>query len=351
MKDNPGKSRGKRAQLIIYEEFGKFPNLLDSYRTNRPSTEAGPKAFGQQVLFGTGGEEGSNFAGAEELIYHPDGYRILGIPNVYDKNTSGTDKSIFFASEVLNLEGAYDGNGNSDVTKALVFIMYDRYKTKYNSSDPMAITGHIAEHPISISEAIMRRDGTLFPIMDLKEYQSTILLQGEKFFDSHYVGELLNISGGIDWKPNSDKTPLRRYGAKGHLHGAVEIFELPKKNDGKVNSNRYFGGCDPYDDETGTSLGSIVLMDALTDRIVARYTGRPNFADEFYEICRRMLIFYNAKLNYENNKKGLFAYFNKKNSLFLLAETPQVLRDQDLVKTSGYGNKALGVNATASINS
>ena len=50
------------------------------------------------------------------------------------------------------------------------------------------------------------------------------------------------------------------------------------------------------------------------------------------------------------NKKGIFAYFSKMNCLYLLAETPQYLKDQQIIKEIGYGNKSRGVNATHSIN-
>ena len=50
------------------------------------------------------------------------------------------------------------------------------------------------------------------------------------------------------------------------------------------------------------------------------------------------------------NKKGTFAYFQKMHSTYLLAETPQYLRDKQLIKYSNYGSNAYGVNASAAIN-
>lgn len=110
--------------------------------------------------------------------------------------------------------------------------------------------------------------------------------------------------------------------------------------------------CDPYDDDTSNtmSLGSIFVLDLWTDKIVAEYTGRPAYADDFYEICRRLTMFYNGSLLYENNKKGLFAYFSSNNSIHLLADQPDFLLDKQLVKDAGFGNKRKGVNATAPIN-
>ena len=98
------------------------------------------------------------------------------------------------------------------------------------------------------------------------------------------------------------------------------------------------------------SLTSTFVLDLLTDRIVAEYTGRQEYADENFEIVRRLCIFYNAKCLYEQNKKGIFAYFNKMNALQWLADTPVYLKDQQIIKEIGYGNKAKGVNATSAVN-
>jgi ribosomal protein L25 (general stress protein Ctc) len=63
-----------------------------------------------------------------------------------------------------------------------------------------------------------------------------------------------------------------------------------------------------------------------------------------------ILLFYNARCLYENNKKGIFGYFSQRNCLYLLAETPDYLRDKDLIKGVLYGNKARGYNASLPIN-
>ena len=50
------------------------------------------------------------------------------------------------------------------------------------------------------------------------------------------------------------------------------------------------------------------------------------------------------------NKKGLFAYFSRLRCTHLLADTPEYLRDKQLVKYSSFGSNAKGVNASAAIN-
>lgn len=98
------------------------------------------------------------------------------------------------------------------------------------------------------------------------------------------------------------------------------------------------------------SLTSTFVLDLLTDRIVAEYTGRQEYADDNFEIVRKLCLFYNAKCMFEQNKKGIFSYFQRMNCLHLLAETPQYLKEQKIIKEIGYGNKGVGINATVSVN-
>jgi len=72
-------------------------------------------------------------------------------------------------------------------------------------------------------------------------------------------------------------------------------------------------------------------------------------ADEFYEICLRLTSFYNAQSNYENNLKGLFSYFSNRNALYLLADSPDILRDMEIVKSTLYGNRAKGTRTTKEV--
>lgn len=106
------------------------------------------------------------------------------------------------------------------------------------------------------------------------------------------------------------------------------------------------------DDDTAEtqSLQSSLILDLWTDEIVAEYTGRPSFANDYYEQLRRLLILYNATDNYENNKKGLFAYYQRMNSSYLLTDTLEFLKDKDMIKGQPFGNKSKGTVATLPIN-
>lgn len=151
--------------------------------------------------------------------------------------------------------------------------------------------------------------------------------------------------------------PIREYPLTDNLNreGAVEIFEKPQYYaDGKIEVFRYIAGIDPVDDDdnvTTDSLTSIFIFDRYTDRIVAEYTGRYKTANEFYELCRRLLIYYGATANYENNKKGLFAYFENHHATHLLCDNPSILDEKGIANTKGnFGNKKKGTNASPSVN-
>lgn len=352
LKDNPEKARGVRGPLIHYEEDGLFKDLETAWNVNLKAVEDGNNIAGLMFAGGTGGSKGANFIGSEKLFRNPRGYHIYGIPNVFDKNQDGNTECGFFWGAYLNRALCYDEvEGEPDVIKALLEVLVDRYEVKYNSSDPLAITQKKAEEPITPAEAVMQTSGTIFPVSDLKEYYADIKVQGVRFWDRHYVGDLVLDKENIKWQL-ADKYPIRSYQFTGNTDGAIEIFEMPKLGADKLPmKGRYISGIDPYDDDSGTSLGSIFIFDMFTDTIVAEYTGRPKFANDFYETCKRMLLFYDARAMYENNKKGLFTYFSQQGCTYLLAENPKILKDQDMMRKGNYGNKQMGVHATAEINS
>lgn len=352
-KDDESKLRGKRAAFIGIEEFGTFPRLIDLYNVMLPSVQEGDYVFGLMYLQGTAGDNESDFAGAQEIMYNPKGYNMYALPNVYDKNNQGKKYFVFFFPGYINRKGCYNRDGVSDVVQALVEILMNRYRVKYNSTDPNTVIKTIAEVPITPAEAIVKTGVNMFPVTDLTERLGQ-LDANPREYDDVYVGDLtINSSKEVEFKPTSDQ-PIREFPHKDNkIEGAIEIYKMPEKDrSGRVFDNRYILGCDPYDDDESNtmSLGSVYVLDLWTDKVVAEYTGRPLFADDFYEICRKMCLFYNGRMNYENNKKGLFAYFSKMNCLYLLTDVLDFLKDKDMVKGSSYGNKAKGTNATAAIN-
>lgn len=352
-KDDESKLRGKRAAKILIEEFGTFPRLVDLYNVLLPSVQDGDIIFGQIYMLGTAGDNESDFAGAQEIMYNPRGYNMYALPNVFDKYNQGKPYFVFFFPGYVNRKGCYNEDGVSDIIKALIEILMNRYRVKYNSTDPNTIIKTIAEVPITPAEAIVKTGINMFPVADLTERIGQ-LDSNPTEYDDVYVGDLVfGKDGQVEYKPTSAQ-PIRDFPHKDNkIEGAIEIFQMPEidKNTNKPYDDRYILGADPYDDDESNtmSLGSIFILDLWTDRIVAEYTGRPSFADDYYEICRKLCLFYNGRLNYEYNKKGLFSHFSTRNSLYLLTDVLDFLKEKQMMK-DGIGNKSKGTNASPAIN-
>lgn len=349
-KDDSEKLRGKRG-WILFEEMGSFKGLLSLYDITRKSVEDGDYTFSLMYLIGTAAEDESDFSSAKTLLYSPEGYNIQSIPNVYDRPKQGKATFGFFFPSYINRAGCYNKDGVSDVIKALSEILMFRYKAKY-SADPKSVLRLIAEDPITPAEAIIKVKTSYFPTVQLTERLAQLDSDPNAYSDV-YIGNLsLDTNGEVVFKI-SDDIPIRKYGVDNSTLGAIEIYEMPEKNkDGRVFENRYIIGHDPVDNDQAesSSLSSTFVLDLFTDRIVAEYTGRQPFADDNFEIVRLLCLFYNARCLYEANKKGLFAYFSRLRCTHLLADTPEYLRDKQLVKYSSFGSNAKGVNASAAIN-
>jgi hypothetical protein len=356
-KNDPHKGRGKRGKLLFFDESGAFPNLKKIWAVARKSVEQGRYVYGFMCTAGTGGTKGADFAAAEAFFYGPRAYNIYPLNNVFDKGKLGTDCGMFIG-EYLNRQGYYDKDGNSDVTAALADIMLQRQTVRINSTDPNDLVSEKAEAPITPQEAVLRVEGSLFPVQDLKDLIAEIVPRFGEFSKGFYHGDLvINMDGDVVWKLSESAKykvvrdfPIINNKEK---EGTIEIFHMPIKVGGKIPYLRYIAGIDPYDDDHSTtnSLGSCIVFDRYTNRIVAEYTGRPSTANAFYENCFRLLKFYNAVANYENDKKGLYAYFAQRHALHLLCDNPEILTEKNLSSIKeNYGNKKKGTNSGPAIN-
>lgn len=352
VQEDEDKLRGKRGDIFL-EEFGSFPSLLGLYNTLRPSVEEGDRTFGLIYMIGTSGNKAADFLSAQEIIFNPDGYNIYSLPNVYDKGVVGKRISFFYGA-YLNRAGCYNKDGVSDVVKALLQILLNRYKVKYNSSEPDTIIRTIAEIPITPQEAIIRVSQNIFPVTLINDRLSEIDTD-ETILSDVLIGRFKAGKGNNVLFETTSDLPIREYPTKDNtLQGAVEIYKQPviDPSTGRAYSNRYIASVDPIDDDGAKTMSffSFFVLDCWTDEIVCEYTGRYPLAEDNYEIARLGTIYYNASLLYENNKKGIYAYFKTRHSTHYMSVTPEYLLEKELIKERGYGNKAYGVNATAGIN-
>lgn len=354
LKNDPERVRGTRAKLVLWEEGGKFPSLLDAWRIEQPSVETDDgKAFGLMIAFGTGGTEGASFEGLKELFYKPKSYNVLSFPNIWDEGRENTECA-FFVPAYSNLESFDDdGNqvymdrdGNSYKERAIENLIDQRNKVKDGGASQQSIDRFISERPIRPAEAVLELGKNIFPRKLLMDQLTRIRTNKKLQSMKHIVDLEWDGNGQIKAteKPNGDITnyPLKK-GDK--PHGSVVIWEYPVKD---PPLGLYIGGCDPYDhdDSFTNSLGSTFIFkrvragEAWTDVIVAEYSGRPDTAEEYYENVRKLLTFYNARLLFENERKGIYPYFTNKHCDYLLADQPdkiisEVFKDSKVQRRKG----------------
>lgn len=348
--NNPSKKAQKYPEDILVYRVTSIENIGEQAVYNLTAGLSHTYLANNIVTHNTAAEKESDFSSAKTLLYSPEAYNILALENVFDKPNQGKAKFGFFFPSYINRAGCYNKDGVSDVIAALIEILMARHKAKY-SANPLSVLRVIAEDPITPAEAIIKVKSAYFPITALTERLSQIDQDPNSLSDV-YVGKLVQGKDGVSFVPTGD-IPIRNYKVDNDTPGALEIFQMPEKDrSGKIPNTRYIVGHDPVDNDQAesTSLSSTFVFDLWTDQIVAEYTGRQPFANDNFEIVRLLCLFYNAKCLYESNKKGLFAYFSTMNSTHLLADTPEYLRDKQLIKYSSFGSNSKGVNASAGIN-
>ena len=275
LKNDPERIRGTRGKLVLWEEGGKFPSLLDAWRIEQPSVENDDGiAFGTMIAFGTGGTEGASFDGLKELFYKPKAYNVLSFPNIWDEGRENTECG-FFVPSWSNLEsfddnGDYvymDKDGNSLKEKAVCNLIEQRNKIKDGGASQQSIDRFISERPIRPAEAVLELGKNIFPRKLLMD-QLTRIRTNKKLQSMKHVVDLEWDGNGqvkATEKPNGDITnyPLKK-GDK--PHGSVVIWEYPVKD---PPLGLYIGGCLTPGEKVCTQRGLVNVEDVtLDDRLL-----------------------------------------------------------------------------------
>ena len=361
-KDNPFKSIGESLYSASFEEAGKFEGLLTALTIAEPTWRDGDVMTGTPMVWGTGGSMESGTVDLAEMFNNPAPYGFKAYDNIYEDNAVGqcgyfiddmwyypgkfTKKIIFKGVEKMTAIDMVDDQGNS--IRDIAEESLDSKRAEKKKGSAAAYNTFVSQQPKKPSEALLRLTGNVFDAVRAQAVLGYIETHRTEMISSIWVGKFgLEPNTGIIKFMNDDKlVPLRNFPYKDNHNkpGAVEIYEHPvKDNNGLVYSGRYIAGIDSYDKDfsTTTSFGSLLILDTWNDRIVCHYKGRP-LAKEFHEQCRLALLYYSALANYERTNMTIYEHFFNSNSLYLLADEPEILTQRGISKSVGIGNNKKG---------
>lgn len=375
-KDRPAVAAGKSASIILLDEAGLFPNITETWGFTEPLIKDGSSYTGTAIIYGSAGDMDSGSKYFYDMFINPRKYNMLE----FDDPENPAKKIGFFSSSLKGRWGIcknpqskwykqtmVDTNGNSNIEAAYDDIMFNREASK-GGLDPRAYHLSITQFPVTWQEAFLRNKGAIFASPEMLDWLGQ--LETTKSLNQQVqTGDLVFVDAKLEFRPNDDYHYITEFPLKPEddSNGCIAIWEHPEKDlNNEVPYGLYVAGQDPYDqDKSGVgSLGSFFIYKrffkagSTHNIIVAEYTGRPKFADDFYENCRRLCIYFNAKVLYENQLKGFKGYMEQKNCLHYLWEQPQIIKDivKDSKVSRGYGihmtrgnNGASGIKDTCEI--
>jgi len=335
-KDDAFKAIGKATSLFLWEEAGKMPNLIRAYTFSQPTWKDGDIMRGTPIIFGTGGDIEGGTQDFAEMYYNPRAYDLLEFDNIWDEGKSGT-KSGLFIPNYLAKPPYIDKYGNSLIEIAKESDLKEREKKLKGVRRRSDYDNFVSQNAWTPQEAFVLSKGNKFPAALLARQLAKIEAKKELKYLKDIGRFDLKQDGTVEFVPDPRKKPLDWPFKKDEFgldkEGAVIIYEHPSKPN-QSDYGEYFATCDPYDQDEANnsqSVGSCIVWKTLInagevyDLPVATYHGRPEKAKEFYEIVRRMCLYYNAVCLYENEKRGLEWYFEERGQSYLLKDQPDIL--------------------------
>lgn len=347
----PDNVRGKRGSFV-YEEFGSFPQAHVTWGVAQQSVEQEGIVFGTQYGFGTGGDEGIGIESIDLMFRDTETYNLLQFKDQWSEMYRG-EKCAYFTPATQSVTFR-DKDGNTDTKKSLEYIMSER-AVKANATDPKALPKYCAEKPLTPEEALSSGDQNIFPTDLLMKREAYLKLTKEHLNVVSY-GMLENTERGLRFKiDEKGRRSYEKYPVKpaDSADSVVAMLHQPYKIKGHVPDNLYRISIDAYrfDDTTGDSLGSIIVIENPNkftpykgDRIVAWYHARPNKEDEFSKVAYYLAEYYNAKIAIENDEPGDIIGYAKRNKKYMkyLEEEFQLAFD-DNVSMKKTGRRKFGI--------
>lgn len=347
--DNPFAANGLRYGLGLIDEIGFMGNLLDTLGQLHECTTVDGEKYGTIWMTGTGGDMVSGATeAAMKVFYDGEAFDCLTFDDIFENK----GKIGLFIPAWMTLSEYRDSLGNVNKELAIQKLLKER-EVAANAKTKDALYSLLQMKPLVPSEAFLVLEGNIFPIGELKEHLG-YLESNERYKDLGNTGWMFRDDNKRAYfKVDHTLTPAT-FPTKESVDpkSAVVIWEEPIAN---PPYGAYVIGVDPYDQdkaENSVSYGSCFVYKRFisaeqTYHIpVAEYTGRPDFADDFYEQVRRLAEYYNAKVLFENQNTGIKKYFERMMCNYLLHTQPNIIKS---ISPSSNVNRQYGIHMSKPI--
>ena len=362
--NNTEAAAGLTLSSFLLEEGGKG-KILNCLAATTPCFDSPYGWRCSPFVIGTSGDM-TKAGDLEELFNNPEAYNFLPV----EVNETGKSYGLFIPGtrslkvpkepKPLGLflekdEASELDNINiwvSDEEKGKELILKSREQIK-KSSGLEAYLKEVMYYPLTHEECFLELSQNIFPV-DLLQDQLTSLVSNE--IQADCVELYLNKEGRVQHK-FTDKKAVQNFPSKPNdeIEGCVQIWEYPLSD---APYGLYTAGTDPYKQsqaQYSTSLGSTYIFkrvhnlsgEGWQNIVVAAYTGRPKKIEQWYEITKLLLKYYNARTLCENMDYGFIQHCVEKNEASrLLERTPSFLTD---IHPNTTVNRDYGIHMTKDI--
>lgn len=330
--ENSFAAQGTRPSILVLEECGLIPNLIDIHSNTVDNLRDGLRKTGSLIMLGTGGDMEKGTVPSSQMFFEPDKYDILKFVNVYEETQVPIG---FFLPAYYSLNEFKDSQGNTDVEAAKKALLDKRELLKKGSSD--ALYKEIQYKPLTPSEMFLDKAANIFPAAELRAHLTSLMNNPPASFNASLFFDPTSKYNGVNYEIDTFSTPLDTYPySSDNREGAITIYELPTLQNDVPLEGGYIIGHDPIkeDTPTGPSLAVIYVMKTNAyfstnshSEIVAVYRGRPyEGKNAINAILHKLSLFYgNAKIYYEAQVGNVKDYFERIGRLDLLCATPTTI--------------------------
>lgn len=328
--DKPGKLRGDRTDILMFEECGLWPQFTKAYTQADALVGQIGRQWGLRLMGGTGGETGSQMEGLRKMYYEPQLFGVLPYRHNFTKNGEYAITSFFLpAFRTIKELSLLDSRGWLDDEDGKAYFNKTR---DLKAQDPEEFTTFCAEYCFDGEEAFSLEGNNKFNKILIAEQLANIRIHKDSPKPERGTLEYIFKNGqhsrenitGLRWiKNNSGDVQIIEHPIWTQVSYDEEGNELKYE---KMNG-LYVAGIDSID--LGMEDTSALTKDpsnfcivikrrqfGLKDpTYVAMYKARPNDVRDAYKTAIKLLQYYNCKANLEATRVSMLSWAREKKYL------------------------------------